>query len=226
MRTGNFSEYLDPANKGVIATDPEGCPVYQGEIYDPNVSAMVNGKLYYAPANGVNTAVGTCAIKGSSTANVLSEAPDPVAAKIQALIPAATLTGITNNFAPQVAFPITNRIPAVKIDQVVTQNWKMSFSYSNMTNATINSDDGLPLPISGERNTTSNVTTYRFNNDYTITPNLLVHAGAGYTRYLNPDSSPQAVLNYNASSGLGLPNTVGIGFPRMGVGRPRPELAL
>ena len=218
MRTGNFSEYLDPANKGVIATDPEGCPVYQGEIYDPNVSAMVNGKLYYAPANGVNTAVGTCAIKGSSTANVLSEAPDPVAAKIQALIPAATLTGITNNFAPQVAFPITNRIPAFKIDQVVTQNWKMSFSYSNMTNATINSDDGLPLPISGERNTTSNVTTYRFNNDYTITPNLLVHAGAGYTRYLNPDSSPQAVLNYNASSGLGLPNTVGIGFPRMGVG--------
>jgi len=219
MRTGNFSEYLDQANKGVIATDPEGCPVYQGEIYDPNVSAIVNGKPYFAPANGSNTAVGNCAIKGSSTANVLSETPDPVAAKIQALIPAATLTNtITNNYAPQVAFPITNRIPAFKIDEAVTQNWKMSFSYSNMTNATINSDDGLPLPISGERTTTSNVSTYRFNNDFTITPNLLVHAGAGYTRYLNPDSSPQSSLDYNASSLLGLPNAVGSGFPRMNIG--------
>jgi hypothetical protein len=218
MRTGNFSEYLDQANKGVIATDPEGCPVYQGEIYDPNVSAVVNGKPYYAPANGGQTAVGNCAIKGTPTANVLSEAPDPVAAKIQALIPAATLTGITNNYAPTVAFPTVNRIPAFKIDQVVTQNWKASFSYSNMTNSTINSDDGLPLPISAQRNTTSNVTTYRFNNDFTITPNFLVHAGAGYTRFLNPDSSPQSVLNYNASSGLGLPNTVGIGFPRVGIG--------
>jgi len=218
MRTGNFSEYLDTSNLGSFATDPEGCPVYQGEIYDPNVSAVVNGKLYYAPANGAQTAVGTCAIKGSSTANVLSEAPDPVAAKIQALIPAATLTGLANNYAPTVAFPTVNRIPAFKIDQVVTQNWKMSFSYSNMTNSTINSDDGLPLPISGQRNTTSNVSTYRFNNDYTVTPNLLVHAGAGYTRFLNPDSSPQAVLDYNASTGLGLPNGVGIGFPRMNIG--------
>ena len=219
MRTGNFSEYLDQANKGIIATDPEGCPVYQGEIYDPNVSAVVNGKPYYAPANGAQTAVGTCAIKGSATANVLSEAPDPVAAKIQALIPAATLTNtITNNYAPTVAFPTVNRIPAFKIDQVVTQNWKTSFSYSNMTNSTINSDDGLPLPISAQRNTTSNVSTYRFNNDYTITPNLLVHAGAGYTRYLNPDSSPESVLNYNANSSLGLPNSVGIGFPRINIG--------
>jgi Carboxypeptidase regulatory-like domain len=217
MRTGNFSEVLDTSNLGSFATDPEGCPVYQGEIYDPNVSAVVNGKPYYAPANGANTAVGTCAIKGTSAANVLSEAPDPVAAKIQALIPAATLTGTTNNYAPTVAFPTVNRIPAFKIDQVVTQNWKMSFSYSNMTNSTINSDDGLPLPISGQRNTTSNVSTYRFNNDYAITPNLLVHAGAGYTRFLNPDSSPQSVLTYNASSGLGLPNTVGIGFPRVGM---------
>ena len=218
MRAGNFSEYLDQANKGVIATDPLGCPVYQGEIYDPNVSAMVGGKLYYAPANGAQTAVGNCAIKGSLTANVLPDPPDPIAAKIQALIPAATLPGISNNFAPAVAYPITNRIPAFKVDQVVTQKWKTSFYYSNMTNATISSDDGLPFPISGERTTTSNVSTYRFNNDYTITPNLLVHAGAGYTRYINPDSSPQSVITYNASSSLGLLNTVGSGFPRMNIG--------
>jgi len=217
MRTGNFSEVLDTLNLGSFATDPEGCPVYQGEIYDPNVSAVVGGKLYYAPANGANTAVGNCAIKGSSTANVLSEAPDPVVAKIQAMIPAATATTLTNNYAPVVSYPILNTIPAFKIDQVVTQNWKMSFSYSKMKNSTINSDDGLPLPISGERTTTSNVTTYRFNNDFTITPNLVVHAGAGYTRYLNPDSSPQSTIDYNASTSLGLPNTVGTGFPRVGL---------
>jgi hypothetical protein len=218
MRAGNFSEYLDQANKGPIATDPEGCPVYQGEIYDPNVSATVNGKPYYAPANGGQTAVGNCAIKGTATANVLAEQPDPVAAKIQALVPAATLSGITNNFAPNVVNPTTDRIPAFKIDQVITQNWKMSFYYSKMTTATINSDDGLPLPVSGERTTTSNVTTYRFNNDYTVTPNLLIHAGAGYTRYINPDSSPQSELDYNAASLLGLPNTVGSGFPRVNIG--------
>jgi hypothetical protein len=117
-----------------------------------------------------------------------------------------------------VPLPTKDRIPAFKIDQVVTQNWKMSFYYSNMTTSTISSDDGLPLPVSGERITTSNVSTYRFNNDFTITPNLLIHAGAGYTRYLNPDSSPQSSLDYNANTSLGLPNTVGSGFPRMNIG--------
>jgi hypothetical protein len=218
MRTGNFSEYLDQANKGVIATDPENCPVYQGEIYDPNVSATVNGKPYFAPANGAQTAVGNCAIKGTATANVLMEQPDPIAAKIQALIPAPTSAGISNNFTPQVAYPNTNRIWAFKIDQVVTSKWKTSFYFSNMTNATISSDDALPLPISAQRNTTSTVSTYRFNNDYVLTPNLLLHAGAGYTRFVNPDSSPSSVLNYNATSSLGLPNTVGLGFPRMNIG--------
>lgn len=76
-----------------------------------------------------------------------------------------------NNFKPAITYPVINLIPA---DQVVTQKFKSSFYWSRMSTSTVNSADGLPFPLSSARPAVSTVDTYRFNNDYTATPNLLV----------------------------------------------------
>ena len=198
MRNGDFGEIVTGR---VLGTDPLGRPIVEGTIYDPATARVVNGKVVTDPF----------------PSNVIPASRlDPVASKIQALIPHATSPGTLNNFSPSIINPISNDIPAFKIDQVVTQKLKSSFYFSRMTSFVVNSNDGLPLPLSSQRPTTATVDTYRFNNDYSITPNLLIHAGAGYTRWPNADSSPPAVTNYNAQANLGLPNTWDLGFPRLG----------
>ena len=55
------------------------------------------------------------------------------------------------------------------------------------------------------------------NYDKSITPTLLFHAGVGYQRFHNPDSSPAGSLQYDAVSGIGFngSSTSPSGFPRL-----------
>ena len=64
----------------------------------------------------------------------------------------------------------------------------------------------------------------RFNYDYTVTPTLIVHMGAGYLMYRSPDVAALGVLEYDAPGQLGLyggipnnfanPSITATGFPR------------
>ena len=58
---------------------------------------------------------------------------------------------------------------------------------------------------------------YRINFDRTISPTLMAHVGAGFYRFLNPDSSPAGVLNYDAVGQLGLVGSASspAGFPNL-----------
>ena len=50
--------------------------------------------------------------------------------------------------------------------------------------------------------------------DRVVSPTVLVHVGAGFYRFLNPDSSPAGVLEYDAIGKLGLVGSAtGVGFP-------------
>jgi hypothetical protein len=203
MRAGNFSDILGTTQ---LATDILGRPVYQNEIYNPATArtVAVAGKNYVVtdpfPNNTINTPLSS------------------VASKVQSLVPATTVAGTTvatNNYYPLFAYPLLDTVPAFKIDHAISQNWKASFYYSDYITNTPNSVDDLPYPISGERATASHADTFRLNNDYAVTPNLLVHAGVGYTRDVNPDSSPASVYDYDNTQ-LGIPNLVGRGFPHFG----------
>jgi hypothetical protein len=210
MRGGDFGEILTGR---LLGQDVIGRNVYENAIYDP---ATARCTVPGATVTGCGAAGGSV-ITDPFTNNVINPSRiDPVAAKIQALIPLPTVSGILNNFAPNVINPIIDDLPAFKIDQVITQRFKTSFYFSRFKTFTLNSNDGLPLPISAQRPTTSQTDTYRLNNDYTVTPSVLVHFGIGYIRYPNSDSSPAVVQNYDAMGQLGLPNTVALGFPRIG----------
>ena len=72
----------------------------------------------------------------------------------------------------------------------------------------------MPDPISARRDQIIRSHTARINYDNTLSPTMIFHAGVGYQRYYNPDSSPDSILAYDPVSGLGLNGGFGIGFPR------------
>src|ERR1035438_7856232 len=59
--------------------------------------------------------------------------------------------------------------------------------------------------------------TVRLNFDETLSPTLLLHVGAGYIRYDNPDTVPPASADFDSTS-IGIPNPPGTGFPRFAAG--------
>lgn len=200
MRSGDFSEILTGR---VLGTDALGRPIMENAIYDPATTRVVNGQVVRDP------------FPGNIIPNFQSRV-DPVAARIQALIPAPTNASITNNFQPIATSPKVQTIPGVKVDHNFNERSKMAFYWSKTGSHLLLSNDGLPAPITGLRDVQIYSHTSRLNYDHTFSPTFLVHAGAGYIRYLNPDSAPPSVTDYDATSGIGLKNTPELGFPRLG----------
>jgi Carboxypeptidase regulatory-like domain/TonB dependent receptor len=184
----------------VTLTDPtSGYQYLSGQIFDPAST--------YTDANGrvVRTAFPNNVIPMSRM--------DPIALKIQALIPAAVGTQTTNNWAPAIANFQNQQIPSFKLDQDFGPNTKANFYWSEQTNGQVAAPDGLPIPLTSARPKVVGGQQERFNLDRTISTDMLAHFGLGFFRFHNPDSSPTSVLDYNIAS-LGLVGTAtGVGFP-------------
>src|SRR5579884_3285750 len=196
MRTGDFSGALTGK---VLGTDPAGRQILENAIYDPNSDHTVNGQIVRDPFPN-NT--------------IPMSRLDPVALKIQSLIPAPVRSGTLNNWDQSYAQVTTERIPSIKIDQFFPNQGKLSFFYSRYVGPHYNGSDGLPVPITMVRLINTLSYTIRLNYDQPVTPTFLVHAGVGFVRHPNPDYSIPEVLNYDPIAGLGLKGALfGKGFP-------------
>jgi hypothetical protein len=199
MRNGDFSSILTGRT---LATDPLGRPIMENAIYDPATSRTVSGQTVEDPFSG----------------NIIPPSRfDPVAAKVQALIPAPTNSNLVNNFAQFAPNPRTQIITTVKADHNLNSSSKLSFYVQHYTSHEYSNADGLPIPIAAYRDKHVEATTARLNYDQTVSPTLLIHAGFGVQRFHNPDTSPPSVLNYDAVGQLGLVGsaTNPAGFPRI-----------
>lgn len=198
MRNGDFSAIL---TNRTLGTDVTGRSIVENTIYDPtSATTTAGGQVVTNPFPG----------------NLIPKARfDPAAAKVQQLIPAATGTGLVNNYSPLILYPKIMSIPAIKVDQVMSDKWRLSFYWSQIGEAIISSNDGLPIPITARRDQPIYSDTYRLSSDHTITPTLYVHAGIGYIRDHNTDGSPEGVVSYDAAGQLGTKNALSTGFPRM-----------
>ncbi len=201
-RAGNFSGSLTNRQ---LATDPLGRPIPENTIYDPGTGRVVNGVTIRDPfAN--NT--------------IPLSRMDPVALKIQALMPQPTNGSLINNWLQAPLSRKTSYNTGGKVDQNFGSNHKLSFYFAKAGGHTMqNGLDGLPIPLTAVRDQRTYSYTIRLNYDYTITPRLLLHVGGGFLRYLNPDSSAPAVLNYDAAGQLGFMGSAtgpsAGGFPRI-----------
>ena len=81
---------------------------------------------------------------------------------------------------------------------------KASFYFSRFRTDQYVNPDGLPEPLTQLRILYERNDTWRTNYDYNIAPTMLLHLGAGYIRYRNPDVGVDGVMKYDAVGKLGL----------------------
>jgi len=144
---------------------------------------------------------------------------DPVALKIQAFLPTPTNGQTTQNWDPTIITPTKQQILSLKLDQNLGADTKISGFWNKMATNSPAYPDGLPFPITGTRKTVDGTVggnQFRLNVDHTFSPTLLAHLGVGFWRFLNPDSSPPNILNYDVMANLGLVGSAtGLGFPQV-----------
>ena len=169
-RAGDFRTALTNRKLG---TDPLGRDIVEGTIYDPATDRVApNGQRVRDP------------FQYQGILNMIDPARfDPVAVKIQNLIPKPTNSAIINNYL--VPWPSTNirTIPSLKVDHNLGARSKLSFYWSMTKLDAIDQTpfcDGFPTAVSGCRNSYGRSHTARLNFDHTLTPTVLLHFGAGY----------------------------------------------
>jgi hypothetical protein len=206
-RAGDFSSPALYTQK-VLGTDPLGRPILDGAIYDPRTTRTVtgtDGKSYVVRDQ----------FKGcdGNTPNVICQDPskpayfafDPVSLNYQKQIPAPNLSGTTSNY--EVTYPnkpVTS-IHSVKADHQISSKMKIS-GYWSLNDVTIFFPDGYKTPITTERDLYETTHTVRISFDYTISPTVLMHLGAGVMHFKFDDPAP-GYGTYDAQKELGLPGT-------------------
>ncbi len=202
-RTGDFSRALTNRN---IGTDGLGRPILENTIYDPTSDFVVGGQTYRNPF----------------TNNMIPGAQlDPVAKKIQNLIPAPTSGGVINNYLPTYTNPKYTLVPSVKGDYQISAKSKISGFWSLNRQDNPNNSP-LPPPIRSGQPRLVNSNTYRLNFDETLTPTLLLHFGAGWVDTRINDHTDR----FDPVAQLGLTGTNSTLFPVIGavVGAPNSTL--
>jgi hypothetical protein len=186
-RQGNFNAAL---LKNVLGTDPLGRSIFGNQIYDPATAQVVNGQTVTTPF----------------TNNTIPSARfDPVAVKLQNLMPAPTNGALlANNYQQQYLSQRVTNVPSIKIDQFLGSKDKLSFYWSMIHTFCwyCSGADGLPQPISGDIGTDIRGNTTRLSYDRTLTPTLLLHFGAGFMQ--NNLGQPAVTQDYDSCGQLGL----------------------
>ncbi|MBZ5673105.1 MAG: TonB-dependent receptor [Acidobacteriia bacterium] len=189
-RNGDFSA-ISPAgakfntalgvSSSPIGTDALGRSVYANQIFDPaSRIAAPNGTLYANPFPG----------------NIIQPTLfNPVAVNLMKVMPAPTSTALTGNYPGYNPGTRVTKLPSLKLDHSIGNKGKLGFYWSTTGTdspySTPNGNaDGLPELISQARGTWIHSATVRLNYDHTLTPTLLLHFGAGYSRIIFDDSSP------------------------------------
>jgi hypothetical protein len=199
-RRGDFSAAMSQNRR--IGTDPRGNPVIENMVFDPRSNSTIDGRIYRTPFPN-NT--------------IPASLIDPVAAKVQSLIPDPINNNLIQNWIPNNDNTRFQAIPGIKIDHNFSSNHRTTFYYSKQNTDQRTANDGLPEPITVVRVQAIYGHTARVNYHANLSPTLLLHLGAGYFRFHNPDSSPRSVLDYDAVSGIGFNGSVTSpsGFPRI-----------
>ena len=135
---------------------------------------------------------------------------DPVALKVQALIPQPQgpfATGLIQNYVNPYTVKSKDYIPSIKIDHSLSSKIKLSYNWGKTyiatpgppTNTTI---DGFPTLLSNFLLSDWPTTSNRLNYDQTLTPTLLLHLGGSFVK--SSLSMPAAITGYDATKELGL----------------------
>ena len=135
---------------------------------------------------------------------------DPVAVKIQAMLPQATNpTAKTNNYTiPSYSNFRHTTIPSFKLDHNLSSKIKLSAYYS-YTHTVSPSANGFTQVFTTAQPSDTESQTTRINYDQTISPTMLLHLGVGL---LTTNRPPSLRPSTRDSSGRRTRNTTSISF--------------
>jgi hypothetical protein len=195
MRTGDFSQALVQKTLG---TNVAGGAILENMIFDPATEQTVNGQLTRSPFPN----------------NVIPVSRlNAVALTIQNnWMPVPTNSNLVNNWNQVYSSLERRHIPSIKIDQNISDKSKLSFYAANYLYYANARADGLPAPITSQRNRKIFADTYELHYDYTPTPTWIVHLGLGFVRGDHDDNYLPASLAFNPSS-IGLLGSYTTGMP-------------
>src|SRR5581483_36762 len=200
-RTGDLSAAMSAVNNRVLDKDPLGRNIVQNMVDDPASNFTQNGQVLRNPFDNNQIPITRF---------------DPVAAKVLALVPKATGAGLIQNYNVPYATGSNNYLPSFKIDHNFSAAHKVNFFYSwTGTRSPIDTGEGFPSLISADTISTWTNKNYRLNYDWTMTPTILLHLGAGYQDALIEQASFVTPYDITAALGLKGPFTSGKGsaFP-------------
>ncbi len=203
-RQGDFRRAM-PSNPKVLGQDPLGRDIIEGTIYDPATDRVApNGQRVRDPF---------------PDNMILPERFDPVAVKIQEMIPlpmGATQNSLIRNYLNPWESPNIRTVPSVKADYNLSNNSKLSFFWSRTTTYNPNSvffADGFPSDITRARNTNVSAHTARLSFDHTLSPTMLFHLAGGVQTMKMTDFTFNK--DFNQLKELGLPGANTTIFPRI-----------
>jgi len=185
-RQGDFSAALGTS---IIGTDTLGNQLFNNQIFDPCSTQPVDGTRIRTALPGNKVPLGAASCLGGAYL-------DPVTARFQALMPLPTNTtsptGFQNYFVSYVN-PRRQTVPSIKLDHALGSRAKLS-GYGGRTHTSNPNTDGMPFPITSANGTLVVSYTTRINFDYTLTPTLLLHLGAGLLTADDAEQGPGAPL--------------------------------
>ena len=197
--TGNMATAAFPfitvnpcAQPGTAAACADNVPTYPtGTVFDPTSTTTLPGGVIVRQPFANN--------------QIPASMLDPAALYIQTLFPKANLPGLINNYA--IASYPSNRIttiPSIKVDQSLTSKMKLS-GYFSVTRTSGNSAaDGLPVTLAPVAPQDDTSYTSRLNFDYTVTPTLLLHLGAGLLYFNHNVYTPPSTFTANVNAAPGV----------------------
>lgn len=198
---GDFSNPAIFNTSKVLGTNPcDGTPIYQGQIFDPTTTRVVNGV--------------EC-----RTAFPLNKIPSgdfsKAAQAILAFFPGPTNQNIFNNFSFASSSPIANTTSTVRIDANITEKSKIWSSYSDRDNNRLSgAPPFLPYPIDFATWKQDFETHFwRLGWDYSFSPTLLNHLIIGTNRSNSINFAEPALAGKDWFSQLGIGNAVSNNFP-------------
>jgi hypothetical protein len=201
-RAGDFSKAmltgpggsLKPLNNSI--KDVTGQVAYDGQIFDPATQFVASdGRRVRLPF--ANNAI-PLAQFDSSAKKLLTLIPNPAGPTANAQV---------QNFNHPYGTDRRTPIPALKLDHSLSSKMKVSYYWSTTETAVqyctpLCGSEGLPDPITATRGTFIESYTQRLNFDYTLTPTMLLHLGAGLAHNDFKDNAP--TTNFDLAGVLGI----------------------
>ncbi|HXG66947.1 MAG TPA: TonB-dependent receptor, partial [Blastocatellia bacterium] len=191
FRRGDFSSLLTNEQVG---TDALSRPVFAGQIFDPRTTRVVNGEVVRDPFPG----------------NMIPEGRfSTVARNVLGFVPLPVNAGRFENFIFQGASPLDVYTFAIKGDHALTENSRLSGSYSKRVNDRVICCRALPDLINrGNQDQIFTTHYFRLTHDQTISPTVLNHFNLGVNRTVSINQSPSNEAGIPAQIGLtGVENT-------------------